>query len=187
MARSKPEKLASFLPGDEAERLLRGTRRERDRLLLMCGLYLGLRCAEALALRIEHLNFLERLLLVFCGKGGKQRRLPIPKRLIGPLRGFIGARANGYVFLSSHGRNKPLTTRAARYIVKRAAVVAGMDGALEPRRYHFHRLRHTFASRMLDRGATIVEVQEALGHSSVATTSTYAHAFPEHLRAAMEI
>ncbi len=181
----KRKKLPHFLQGDVPERLLRGTHRLRNRLMLMCALYLGLRCAEVCKLQVGHIDFGRRLLFVREGKGARDRCLPLPKRLHGPLRGWIGTRTEGPVFPSPHGGI--LTNAAVRWIVKQAAIRAGLPDATAPRRYHLHALRHVFASRMLERGAPLHEVQAALGHGSIATTSIYLHADPERLRASMEV
>lgn len=183
----KPRKLPVLLTGDEPERLLRATSRERDRVLLMCGLYLGLRCAEITHLQVEHVEFGKSPKLnVREGKGAKDRVVPIPTRFVGPLRGLIGGKTAGYVF-AGRGGDRPLTTRAVRYIVKRAAKAADLPDPSFTRRATCHKLRHAFASRMLERGASLAEVRDALGHSSIATTSVYVHSNPEHLRSVMEI
>src|SRR5215470_8523095 len=62
-----------------------------------------------------------------------------------------------------------------------ALSVAKVDG------FRFHDLRHTFASWLIQRGRTIKEVQEALGHQTIAMTMRYAHLAPEHLRAAVAV
>jgi integrase/recombinase XerD len=185
MAQRKAKKLPKFLQANEPEALLRATTRERDRLLLMTMPYLGLRNSEVCKLQVEDVDFQRKLLSVREGKGCKDRTLPLPARFIGPLRGWIGARMTGYVFPSPRGGR--LTSRAVQLLVKRLAARAGLRDAGKVRKYHPHAFRHVFASRMLERGATLVEVKEALGHSSIGTTSIYLHANPDHLRAAMEI
>ena len=179
------KRLPNFLQGDTPERLLRATTTERDRVLLMVFLYLGLRVSELSKLRVEHIDFRAAALLVFQGKGGKDRLLPLPKRFAGVLRGWVGARAEGYVFPSRRGG--PLKPRAIQLLVKRVALAAGLPGALEPKRYHPHTLRHTMATRMLDRTDNLIAVRDALGHASVATTQIYTHLTGERLRQHMEI
>jgi integrase/recombinase XerD len=182
-----PRKLPQFLADDEPERLMRAARRERDRLLVMVLTYFGLRCAELTGLRVEHLDFGRRLLWVRGGKGGKDRCLPIPRRLVGPLRGWVGIRPPAaYVFPSRQGGGR-MTTRAVQYLIKRLARAAGLPSWNAPRRFHPHALRHCFASRMLERCADLITVRDALGHASVATTQIYTHVTGERLRQAMEI
>lgn len=180
-----PRKLPTFLADDEPEAILRAADTERDRILLMCGLYLGLRVSEICKLRVEHLDFRRRLAFIREAKGGKDRVLPIPARFVGPLRGWCGKRREGYVFPSPRGGR--LKSRAVQLLIKRLAARAGLRGALEPRRVTPHKLRHAFASRMLERGADINAVKEAMGHGDISTTAVYLHTSPERLRAAMEI
>ena len=77
------------------------------------------------------------------------------------------------VFTSRKG-GKPLTTRAVNHMIKAAAERAGINPKVSA-----HWLRHGHASHALERGATLAEVKETLGHASVATTSTYLHARPD--------
>ncbi len=151
----------------------------------MTLLYLGLRVSEATKLKIEHIDFRQGVLFVREGKGQKDRALPIPRRFARILRGWIEARTAGYVFPSPRGGQ--LTTRAVQLLVKRVAIKAAVRGALEPRVISPHKLRHAFATRMLERGADIVAVKEALGHASVSTTQVYTHVSGERLRSLMEI
>lgn len=178
-------KLPQFLPDDVPEKLLAATKTERDRLLLMAMLYFGLRVSEVCKLQVAHLDFTRRLLFVREGKGSKDRVLPLPRRLIGPFRGWLAGRKSGYVFPSPYGGR--LSNRAVQHLIKRVAADAGFQDADQPRRYHPHALRHVFASRLLERSGNIIAVRDALGHASVATTQIYTHANPDHLRESMEI
>ena len=178
-------KLPVFLQDSEPEQLLRATTRERDRVLLMALLYLGLRVSEACKLRVEHVDVGRAILFVREGKGAKDRALPIPRRFAGPLRGWIGSRISGYVWPSPGGGK--LTSRAVQLLIKRVARRAKLPNADQPRAITPHKLRHAFASRMLERGNDINAVKEALGHSSISTTATYLHTSGERLRRAMEI
>ena len=70
--------------------------------------------------------------------------------------------------------------QSIRAAFERAVTKAGLDD------FTFHDLRHTFASRFMQRGGTITTLREILGHSSLAMTMRYAHLSPAHLRAEME-
>jgi integrase/recombinase XerD len=181
MARRFPR----FLADDEPEKLLRATTRERDRVLLLLALYCGLRCSEITKLRVADLDFQRRLLFVREGKGRKDRTLPIPKKIVGPLRGWIGARTEEFVFPSREGGG-PLTNRAVQLLFKKLATAAGLPGALDPRRVTPHKFRHAYASRLLESGAAIHEVRDLLGHSSLAVTDLYSHATAHRLAQAVE-
>jgi integrase/recombinase XerD len=180
MAKRKPRRLPHIPPWDDVLRLLRATDRQRDRLIMMLWAFLGLRVSEVCKLDVDHLDFRRRLLTVRDGKGGKDRAVPLPEFMAGPLRGWCGARKAGPVFTSRQGGGE-MTTRALRYLIKRIAVKAGFADATAPRRWHPHALRHAAASRWLEEGASVVEVRDILGHSSIAVTDRYSHANPQRL------
>lgn len=178
-------KLPTFLAADEPEQLLQATRTQRDRVLLMTMLYQGLRVSELCKLRVEDVDFKRKFLWVRQGKGSKDRCLPLVKRFAPILRGWVGGRQEGWVFPSRKGgRLKP---RGVQLLLKRIAEAAGLRNATAPRRVSPHKLRHAFATRMLERGAHIEAVRDALGHASIQTTAVYLHSTPEYLRESMEI
>jgi len=84
----------------------------------------------------------------------------------------VDAGANDPVFASRNGGG--LAERTVNDMVKRAAAEAGIDGPVSP-----HWLRHAHGSHAIDRGATLPEVQNTLGHDNIATTSGYFHARPD--------
>jgi len=172
------------LRDDEPERLLAATTTARDRVLLMTGLYLGLRVSEICKLQIEDVDLRRRVAFVREGKGMKDRAIPIPKPFAPILRGWIGGRQTGYVFPSPRGGR--LTNRAVQKLVKRMAAKAGLREAGKPRKYHPHKLRHAYATRLLQTGADIKEVQDLLGHASLQTTMVYVHSTPERLASAVD-
>ncbi|HLH24828.1 MAG TPA: tyrosine-type recombinase/integrase [Chloroflexota bacterium] len=172
-------RLPKCLAAGEPERLVRACTTDRDRLLVECGLFLGLRVSELVHLQIEEVDLDARRLLVNQGKGGKDRYVPIPQKLMAALAAWIGKRTAGPVFLSRLGRG--LTTRAVQQMLQAAGERAGL-----PRRVTPHMLRHTYATRLLERGATLREVQELLGHSSVATTERYTWVLTDRLRGAVD-
>ena len=147
-AMSRSKHLPNFLLADEPERLLRATGRQRDRLIFMLMLYMGLRVSETVKLDCSHLDLKRRILWCRRAKGDKDRCLPVPSILLGPLRSWVRSRKKGPVFPSPRGGM--LTTRAVQLIVKRMAVKADLPDPLEPRKYHPHAFRHIAASRMLE-------------------------------------
>lgn len=181
----RPKTLPVFLLDDEPEKLLRATRKERDRVLFMSMLYLGLRVGECCKWEVPDIDFGRAEMTVRHGKGNKQRPLPIPKRFLPILRGCVGPRVSGPVFLSRQGGS--LSPRRVQLLIKETAVRAGLPGATEWRRITPHKLRHAFAMRFLERGGDIRKLQAALGHSDLITTLIYLRASPSHLRDAMEI
>jgi integrase/recombinase XerD len=184
-AKKRQRKLPTFLPDGVAETLLKATATQRDRLAGMLMLFAGLRVSEVCKLQADHLDLKKRVLWVRNGKGGKDRPIPIPQFLARAVRGWLAGRTAGPVFPSPK-TGRGLTTRAIQLAVKRWAVAAKLPGAAVSRKYHPHALRHAFACRMLENGATIYEVKELLGHSSIAVTEYYLHSTPDKLAAAVD-
>jgi site-specific recombinase XerD len=148
---------------------------ERNRLILLTVLNLGLRVSELCKLNVPDVDFDAGHVLILLGKGGRDRVVPIPEKLQERLRAWIGERKSGPVFQNSRGGK--LSSRAVQSMCEQYGKAAGLSKKLKP-----HGLRHTYATMLLERGATIREVQELLGHSSVATTEIYCGVSPEHLR-----
>jgi integrase/recombinase XerD len=180
--RRRKKRLPKFIPPDEAERLAAAAGdRALDRILVLCGLFLGLRVSELCELRVEDIELERRLAMVRGGKGDKDRNLPIAARLVGSLREWIGGRRDGWLFPSPREPRQHVSVRYVQVMVKRAALAAGVTRKVTP-----HILRHSFATNLLHKGADLREVQELLGHSSVATTEIYTHVMPDRLRGAVD-
>jgi len=128
----------------------------------------GLRSAEAVALDLGDVDFEQELVHVR-GKGGKERVVPLGEEAAYRLRLYLAARprlakgANDAFFLSARGRR--LDTSTLRRLVE-----------------HPHRLRHAFATHLLEGGADLRTIQELLGHSSLSTTQVYSHVDGKRLR-----
>ncbi len=179
-------KLPVFLSVSEAERIVEAAARPRDRTLILCALDLGMRSAELCSLRVERVDFETMQVLVFQGKGGKDRYIPIASRLERHLRDWIGIRTTGYVFHSPAKPDKPLSTRSVRYLVAKCAAAAAITRPDPAQTISPHKLRHTFATRLLQRGVDLLVVRDLLGHASIATTQIYLHTDVERLRSAVD-
>ncbi len=174
-------RLPVFLRPAQADQVIAVAKTDRDRLILQLGLYCGLRVSEICKLRIEHLDLDQGTLLVELGKGKKDRYVPIPARILGDIERWVEDRRSGYLFPSPRKAGQPLTTRAVQYLVEAVGKRADLPKRISP-----HKLRHSYATRLLSTGASLREVQELLGHSSVATTERYTHVLPERLRPAVD-
>jgi site-specific recombinase XerD len=142
----------------------------RNRALVELVYSAGLRSAEAVGLDLGDVDFEQELVHVRRAKGGKERVIPLGEeaalwlaRYLRDARPALAAGANDAFFLSARGRR--LDTSTLRRIVP-----------------HPHRLRHAFATHLLDGGADLRTIQELLGHSSLSTTQIYSHVDPRHLR-----
>jgi site-specific recombinase XerD len=142
----------------------------RNRALVELVYSAGLRSAEAVGLDLGDVDFEQELVHVRRAKGGKERVVPLGEeaalwlgRYLREARPSLAKGANDALFLSARGRR--LDTSTLRRIVP-----------------HPHRLRHAFATHLLDGGADLRTIQELLGHSSLSTTQVYSHVDPRHLR-----
>ena len=188
LAYMRREKTLPVVPSpEEVRRFLDAVEDDRCRMLLSVAYACGLRLLEATRLEVSDIDSERMVVHVRLGKGKKDRYVPIPARIEGDLRAWVGARLltgalhSGWLF---PGR-KPgshLTTRAVRLQVRGAADRAGVTRIpVSP-----HKLRHTYATALLAAGADIREVQELLGHSRIDTTTIYAACLPQRLRAAVD-
>ena len=140
----------------------------RTGLMMQTLLETGCRVSEFIELRVEDVHFAERLVIVRKGKGGKRREVPIRKDLAKQLKIHIDRRNAGPLFRS---RQKPhkYTRQRIGQIVRKVAKNAGINKRIYP-----HLLRHTVATKLLNLGFGIAEVQKFLGHEDIATTQLYA-------------
>ncbi len=172
--------LPGVLSREEVERLLdqppAGTPMGwRDRALLEVLYGCGVRVTELVSLRRTDINWTEEWIRV-AGKGSKERLVPIGRPALAAVKKYLeGARpawaARGNreeVFLNQRGGR--LTRVRVWMIIHACAEKAGLAKQISP-----HTLRHCFATHLLDGGANLRDVQEMLGHASLATTQIYTH------------
>jgi len=150
------------LAGDEPLQL-------RNQALVELVYSAGLRSAEAVGLDLGDVDFEQELVRVR-GKGAKERVVPLGEeaalrvaRYLREARPQLAHGACDALFLSARGRR--LDTSTLRRLLP-----------------HPHRLRHAFATHLLEGGADLRTIQELLGHSSLSTTQVYSHVDPRHLR-----
>jgi integrase/recombinase XerD len=118
------------------------------------------------------------------GKGHKRRLVPLGEVALADLETYLAdpragqkGRGSPSLFLSSWG--KPLSRQGFWKLVRRHARRVGITAPISP-----HKLRHSFATHLLERGADLRSVQAMLGHANIATTEIYTHVAPDHVRRA---
>jgi integrase/recombinase XerD len=138
----------------------------------------GLRVSELVGLRLGDLFFDDGFIRV-TGKGDKQRLVPVSDVARDRIKKYLVARSGkgniDTLFLNNRG--KGLTRVMIFTILKNATLAAGIDKTVSP-----HTLRHSFATHLLEGGASIRQVQEMLGHESILTTEIYTHLDRSHLQ-----
>ena len=169
------EALLAAPPIDEALGL-------RDRTMLEVLYASGLRVTELVTLRVPQVSRDMGVVRVM-GKGAKERLVPLGEEALAWLERYLinarpqllGQRTSDGLFVTARG--EMMTRQAFWYLLKRYAIVAGLNKPLSP-----HTLRHAFATHLLNHGADLRVVQLLLGHEDISTTQIYTHVAQERLK-----
>ena len=181
--------LPKYLTEEEVDRLLKeadkaGTAEgQRDANILELLYATGLRVSELVSLNVQDIDFEESYIRCW-GKGSKERIVYAHDRALDGLQDYlstsrmslVGQNRDEIALFVNH-RGERLTRQWVWNILKTYSKRAGIDRKITP-----HTLRHSFATHLLQKGASLRHVQELLGHSSISTTQVYTHLTTEHLR-----
>lgn len=172
--------IPAHLSADEVRSLLASFDRStaagsRDYAVALCLADLGLRTGEVAGLSLDSIDWRNGVVAIAAGKSRRERRLPIPRRVGEAIAAYLEAGRPSSTCRSLFLRHTvpagtPVTTHIVRGIIRRACARTG----LLPPRAGPHALRHTAATRMVNRGATLGEIADLLGHASVESTAIYA-------------
>ena len=149
--------------------------------IIIFDLHTGLRQDELLSLEWTRVDMQQKTILIQKTKNGKPKAIPLNQNAFDVLvkRSKIGNIHNDLVFFSSHG------TKFNRFNVKRAFRKALDKPGIE--NFRFHDLRHTFATRLVQKGEDIYKVAKLLGHKSIKSIQRYAHHCPESFRSGVDV
>lgn len=158
----------------------------RDAAMLETLYATGLRVSELVRLRHSDVNLHEQFLSTV-GKGKKQRLVPLGGRARDRIAEYLATarpqllrgRDCPSLFVTHHGR--AMTRQGFWKLLGAYARAAGIRKRLSP-----HKLRHSFATHLVERGADLRAVQAMLGHADIGTTQIYTHVSREHLRAVVK-
>ncbi|MDR3203454.1 MAG: tyrosine-type recombinase/integrase [Deltaproteobacteria bacterium] len=206
----RPEKRPLFLTELEAQTLLESQNQNqelrpqslislntpldfRDQALLELAYSSGLRVAELAALDVKDVIFERGVLFVKCGKGGKDRFVPVGAPALDSIKTYLKKR---FLIYGSASQKNSLTPSPALFLGRRGARLNDREirrildkrlklTSLDPR-LHPHSLRHSFASHLLNAGADLKSIQEMLGHASLGSTQRYTHLDLQSLRRAYQ-
>jgi integrase/recombinase XerD len=159
----------------------------RDRAMLEVIYASGLRVSELVDLKTIEVSLNEGVLRVF-GKGSKERLVPMGEQAVDWVTAYLqrsrAALLKGQVTqaLFVTNRGGPMTRQMFWFLIKKYALVAGVNAPLSP-----HTLRHAFATHLLNHGADLRVVQMLLGHSDISTTQIYTHIARERLRTLQQL
>ena len=167
----EPQGRLRWLTQEEITRLLDAAAKSRNkepRAAVIVALNTGLRLGELLGLTWERVDLSRGVIRLEVTKSGRRREVPLNAESY-----------DGLVSLNPKKSGRIFSTQSIRKAYESAVTNAKLDDV------NFHTLRHTFASWAVMRGVSLKELQELLGHSSVAMTMRYAHLAPERLRSAV--
>ena len=183
------KKIPQFFYTEEIERLFevedgQTPISQRNKAILELFYATGIRVNELVELKVTDVDFTAGMVLVF-GKGRKQRYVPFGVFAENELRKYLDVgrpelakkadEESEYLFLNHRGQ--PITTRGINYILNRMLEKAALTSKIHP-----HKLRHTFATHLLNEGADMRSVQELLGHESFSSTHVYTHITKDYLK-----
>jgi integrase len=177
----KPEGRRRFLAEEELRRLLaacEGSRNPHLAAIVTVAVHTGMRKGELLGLEWERIDLASARIVLYDTKNGAPRGVPMNRAVYDVLMrlGPTAEERTGLVFRRRSGLAWGQIRRAFDTAVTKAAIPD----------FRFHDLRHTAASHMVMRGASLKDVQEVLGHKDFKMTLRYAHLSPAHLRGAVE-
>jgi integrase len=145
----------------------------------------GMRRGEILSLTWNGVDFARRTVTVFKSKNGERRTIPVNQTVLEILTKRYKQRDGG-----RPSSDAPVFCSEADTALDGSNLRRAFNSALEAAKiqnFHFHDLRHTFATRLVQAGVDLYKVQRLLGHKSPSMTQRYAHHFPESLRDGVEI
>ncbi len=180
VARWRLASLPTTLSETEIERLVEAAdlttaSGQRDRAIVLCLSELGLRGADVAKLQIDDVDFTAGVLRLSQRKERQADVFPLTPRLRSALRAYLRryrpAGASSSVFVRHHAPlGKPLTSAGICQVILRLADQAGLRHRVSGP----HALRRSLASRMINTGATLKQIADFLGHTSIDTTTLYA-------------
>lgn len=153
-----------YLTDEEAQKLLTNCKKSLLRLLIIMALTTGMRKMEMLNLTWQDIDFNAKLIHIEESKNGERRSIPINDSLMKGLKVIEEKNSNEKIFKD---------VKSLRYQFKKLLKES------EIKNFHFHDLRHTFASWLAMKGVSLYTIKELLGHKSILMTQRYAHLSPD--------
>lgn len=172
----RPKTLPEVLSGDEVSRLMECVTNIKHRTFLLTLYSAGLRLNEAAHLKIVDIDSQRMQLRVACGKGAKERRVPLSPRLLNELREYWKKYRPTIYLFPGKSNEVPFASTTIQKVCKSAAAKAQIHRNITP-----HTMRHSFATHLLEAGVDLLAISRLLGHSSFSTTMKYLHVRQLHL------
>ena len=177
--RPKREKrLPTVLTKKEVLNLFESVPSKKSRLMISLMYAAGMRVSELTFLKIDDLEFENKIGHIRQAKGKKDRIFNIPEFLLSRIKKYADKqKLFGQVYLFSGRNEKQMSSRNIQKIVKKAGEKAKIN-----KEVHCHTLRHSFATHLLENDVDIRKIQKLLGHADLSTTQIYTHVSTEQLK-----
>jgi integrase len=168
--RRKPKATIKYLTAEELDRLFAVVKAPRDRAIFRLAYHRGLRAGEVGKLQLADFRAAADRLYVHRLKIGNAGEYVLTSIELKVLRSWLKERGSspGALFISR--RRRPISQQMLDVLMKRYCAIA----RIPPEKAHFHALRHSCATSLLERGRDIAEVKDWLGHCNIANTDIYA-------------
>jgi integrase/recombinase XerD len=171
-----------YLTHNEIEKLLKSIKHPLINLVVRTLYMTGLRVSECLNLTLNTVDLNKKVIHVISGKGNKDRIIPISDKLYLYLKKYIEKdrpNVNSNIFFATKNTGK----LSSQYINKTLAEVTKKLGW--SKKVTCHTLRHSFATRLVEKDINLVQIQKLLGHSNLKVTSIYTHSSINKLKSAV--
>ena len=172
----RKRKLPVVLTEAEVNKLVDAAADLRDQAILMTLYASGMRLRELIGLQPTDIDSAAMRIHVREGKGGKHRYILLSETLLDGLRRYFRQYRPEHWLFYGGSPQTPIAPRTVQRMVAATALRAGLRKRVTP-----HLLRHSFATHLLEHGASLRHIQELLGHRSLKTTTVYTHVSPEAL------
>ena len=181
------KKLPIYLSVDEIFHLLDSIKNEelptqkplRDKAIFELLYATGIRCSELVTIQLRHIDMQQKTIRIM-GKGTRERLVLFGKKAYSSIMLYLSkerppvAAVDEFLFLNH--RNEPLTSRSIQRIIEMFRTFLKSERSITP-----HKLRHSFATHLLNQGTDLRVIQELLGHKTLSSTEKYTHVSPTEL------
>ena len=170
------KKVPVVLTKEEVRKMLEQVKNPQHKLLVELLYSSGLRLSEAINLKVDDLEPVDKIGWVRSGKGNKDRMFILSDKVVENIKKFLEERKAESEYLFT-GRQGKLTPRAVQKAIKKISQKAVIKKDVHP-----HTLRHSFATHLLEAGTDIRKIQVLLGHADLSTTQIYTKVSNEELK-----